>query len=42
MLKLFVGIGVLATPAVFKLVGFIGGNVGMIGLGIIAMYTMLL
>lgn len=40
MLKLFIGIGLLATPSVFKLVGFVGGNVGMITLGTIAMYTM--
>ena len=40
MLKVFIGIGLLATPASFKLVGFVGGNVGMILIGIVAMYTM--
>jgi amino acid permease len=31
---------VLATPSSFKSVGIVGGNVGMIIIGIIAMYTM--
>ena len=30
----------LATPSSFKSVGIIGGNIGMILIGIIAMYTM--
>ena len=40
MLKVFIGIGLLATPSAFKLVGFVGGNIGMILIGIVAMYTM--
>ena len=40
MLKVFVGIGILATPASFATVGIIGGTVGMVFIGIIAMYTM--
>lgn len=42
MLKVFIGIGVLATPASFKLVGILGGNIGMILIGSVAIYTMLL
>ena len=40
MLKVFVGIGILATPASFATVGIIGGTLGMIFIGLIAMYTM--
>jgi len=40
MLKLFVGIGILATPASFQKVGIIGGVVFMILIGIVAVYTM--
>ena len=40
MFKIFIGIGVLATPSSFKSVGIVGGNIGMILIGIIAMYTM--
>ena len=42
MLKVFVGIGILATPASFANVGIIGGTFGMIFIGIIATYTMML
>lgn len=40
MLKVFVGIGILATPASFMNVGIAGGCIGMIIIGIIATYTM--
>ena len=40
MMKVFIGIGILATPASFGKVGLVGGVVGMIGIGIIATYTM--
>ena len=40
MLKLFVGIGILATPASFQKVGIAGGVVFMIAIGIVAVYTM--
>ena len=40
MLKVFIGIGILATPSAFKAVGLVGGVVGMILIGIIATYTM--
>ena len=40
MLKVFIGIGILATPASFGKVGLVGGVVGMLGLGLIAAYTM--
>ena len=40
MMKVFVGIGILATPASFGQVGLVGGFVGMIIIGVIAKYTM--
>ena len=40
MLKLFVGIGILATPASFQKVGIVGGVVFMILIGMVAVYTM--
>ena len=40
MMKVFVGIGILATPASFGQVGLIAGCMGMILIGVIAMYTM--
>ena len=42
MLKVFVGIGILATPASFMSVGILGGVFGMIFIGCIATYTMML
>ena len=42
MLKVFIGIGILATPASFGQIGLIGGTVGMVVIGIIATYTMML
>ena len=42
LLKLFIGIGLLATPASFKNVGIVGGVVFMTIIGIIAVYTMML
>lgn len=42
ILKVFIGIGVLTTPAAFAKIGIIGGTVGMILIGIIAAYTMVL
>ena len=40
MMKVFIGIGILATPSSFAQVGIIGGVVGMISIGIISAYTM--
>ena len=40
MLKVFIGIGILATPASFGQVGIVGGCVGMAIIGVIATYTM--
>ena len=40
MLKVFIGIGILATPASFMNIGIVGGCVGMIAIGIVATYTM--
>ena len=40
MLKVFIGIGILATPASFSQVGVLGGVGGMILIGVISMYTM--
>ena len=40
MLKVFVGIGLLTTPAAFAKIGIVGGCVGMIIIGTIAAYTM--
>ena len=40
MLKVFIGIGILATPASFSQVGIVGGVFGMILVGMISMYTM--
>ena len=40
MLKVFIGIGILATPASFANIGIVGGCVGMILIGIVATYTM--
>lgn len=40
MLKVFVGIGILATPASFRLIGILGGIIGMCLVGILNMYTM--
>ena len=41
-LKCFVGIGVLATPAVFAKIGIVGANLGMLFIGYLAYYTMML
>ena len=40
MLKVFVGIGILATPASFQKIGIVGGVAGMIFIGLVATYTM--
>ena len=40
MLKVFIGIGILATPATFRLIGLTGGVIGMIVIGLTNMYTM--
>ena len=42
MLKVFIGIGILATPASFGQIGLVGGTLGMILIGIVAAYTMML
>ena len=42
MLKVFIGIGILATPASFGQIGLVGGTLGMIMIGIVATYTMML
>ena len=39
-MKVFVGIGILATPASFALIGVVGGCLGMIFIGSCNMYTM--
>ena len=40
MLKVFIGIGILATPASFRLIGILGGIVGMVLVGVLNVYTM--
>jgi proton-coupled amino acid transporter len=40
MLKCFIGIGILATPAAVKTVGIVGGAIGIMFCGILNMYTM--
>jgi len=42
MLKVFLGIGILATPETFKRIGLIGGFLGLILIGILNGYTMML
>ena len=42
MMKVFVGIGILATPSSFEKVGIIGGAVGLSLIGVVALYTMML
>jgi len=42
MLKVFIGIGILATPASFGQIGLVGGTLGMILIGVVAAYTMML
>lgn len=41
-LKGFIGIGLLTTPAAYSKIGIVGGNLGMLFIGLIALYTMLL
>ena len=40
MLKCFIGIGILATPAAVQTVGIVGGIFGIICCGLLNMYTM--
>jgi len=40
MFKVFVGIGILATPSAFAKVGIIGGLFGVMIVGAINLYTM--
>jgi len=40
MLKCFIGIGILATPAAIQTVGIVGGALGISFCGILNMYTM--
>lgn len=40
MFKVFVGIGIIATPSVFAKIGIVGGNIGMIFIAFICFYTM--
>ena len=40
MLKCFIGIGILATPAAIQTVGVVGGALGIIVCGVLNMYTM--
>ena len=42
MLKVFIGIGILATPASFGQIGLVGGTMGMVLIGVVAAYTMML
>lgn len=39
-IKCFLGIGILATPSVFGKIGIVGGNIGMLLIAYIALYTM--
>jgi amino acid permease len=40
MLKLFLGIGILATPYTFKKIGIVGGIIGLFLIGFLNQYTM--
>jgi len=40
MLKVFLGIGILATPQTFQAVGLIGGFLGLCLIGVMNAYTM--
>lgn len=42
MLKIFLGIGILATPETFKSIGIVGGVLGLIIIGLLNGYTMML
>ena len=42
MLKIFLGIGIKATPETFKKIGLVGGVLGLISIGILNGYTMML
>ena len=42
MLKIFLGIGILATPETFKKIGIVGGVLGLIIIGLLNGYTMML
>lgn len=39
-IKCFLGIGILATPSVYAKIGIVGGNIGLIVIAYIALYTM--
>lgn len=40
MLKVFLGIGILATPQTFQKIGLVGGIIGLCGIGLMNAYTM--
>jgi hypothetical protein len=40
MLKLFLGIGILATPQTYQKIGIVGGIAGLVIIGIMNGYTM--
>jgi amino acid permease len=42
MLKIFLGIGILATPETFKKIGLVGGVLGLLLIGLLNGYTMML
>ena len=42
MLKIFLGIGILATPETFKKIGLVGGVFGLMIIGLLNGYTMML
>lgn len=42
MLKIFLGIGILATPETFKKIGLMGGVFGLMIIGLLNGYTMML
>eukprot|EP00347_Sterkiella_histriomuscorum_P000236 403376658 len=42
LFKSFVGVGILALPHTFQLVGVVGGSIGIFIIAIVSMYTMLL
>jgi len=40
LIKVFLGIGILATPASFQQIGIVGGVLGLMFVGILNTYTM--
>ena len=40
LFKVFLGIGILATPASFQSIGLVGGFLGLVFVGVLNTYTM--